>query len=217
MMYTKEQERLKQELERVKCNLRNTENKNRELGLMQINLDLKKVVEDNNASKVSSKVDNFVRLVVNDEQKVQFYTSFENVDKFKIFSQFVEPGYKVARERQRTQPKQNIGRPHIIGYQGQLLMVLMRLRLGLLEQDLAYRFHVSVGTVSNICSFWFDFLSSYLESVPVWPSRVVVDKYMPGSFKAQYPTTRIILDCTEIFIENPSDFRVQSDTYSSYK
>ena len=39
----------------------------------------------------------------------------------------------------------------------------------------------------------------------------------PKSFKDLYPTTRVIIDCTEIFIETPSSVRVQSDTYSSYK
>ncbi|KAG0425491.1 hypothetical protein HPB47_027345 [Ixodes persulcatus] len=40
---------------------------------------------------------------------------------------------------------------------------------------------------------------------------------MPECFIEAYPSTRVILDCTEIFIETPSDFRVRSDTYSSYK
>ncbi|XP_068684844.1 uncharacterized protein [Montipora foliosa] len=40
---------------------------------------------------------------------------------------------------------------------------------------------------------------------------------MPESFKYDHPYTRIILDCTEIFIEKPSCFRVQVETYSTYK
>ena len=40
---------------------------------------------------------------------------------------------------------------------------------------------------------------------------------MPDCFKFDYPFTRVILDCTEIFIEKPSCFRAQSATYSSYK
>ena len=40
---------------------------------------------------------------------------------------------------------------------------------------------------------------------------------MPESFKKSYPTTRVIIDCTEIFIETPSSFRTQSVTYSNYK
>ena len=40
---------------------------------------------------------------------------------------------------------------------------------------------------------------------------------MPACFKAHYSQTRIIIDCTEIFIEMPSSFRAQSQTYSKYK
>jgi len=40
---------------------------------------------------------------------------------------------------------------------------------------------------------------------------------MPACFKAHYPKTRVIIDCTEIFIQMPSSFRAQSQTYSPYK
>uniref|UniRef100_A0A224YRY4 Isl2eu-1 cs n=1 Tax=Rhipicephalus zambeziensis TaxID=60191 RepID=A0A224YRY4_9ACAR len=40
---------------------------------------------------------------------------------------------------------------------------------------------------------------------------------MPQVLKDTYRTTRVILDCTEIFIETPSDYAVQSATYSAYK
>ena len=32
-----------------------------------------------------------------------------------------------------------------------------------------------------------------------------------------YPTIRVIIDCSELFIETPSSFRSQGATYSSYK
>ena len=40
---------------------------------------------------------------------------------------------------------------------------------------------------------------------------------MPKVFRQKYPLTRVFLDCTELFIEKPSCFHVQSETYSSYK
>ena len=40
---------------------------------------------------------------------------------------------------------------------------------------------------------------------------------MPEQFKEFYPTTRVIIDCTEILTEVPSSMSVQSLTYSSYK
>ena len=32
-----------------------------------------------------------------------------------------------------------------------------------------------------------------------------------------YPTSRVIIDCTEIYIEKPSSVRSQAATYSNYK
>ena len=40
---------------------------------------------------------------------------------------------------------------------------------------------------------------------------------MPACFKANYPATHIIIDCAVLFIEMPSLFCAQSQTYSSYK
>ena len=45
----------------------------------------------------------------------------------------------------------------------------------------------------------------------------VIDAHMPAQFKEFYPSTRTIIDCTEIFTEVPSSMSVQSLTYSSYK
>ncbi|XP_006819862.1 uncharacterized protein LOC102808184 [Saccoglossus kowalevskii] len=39
---------------------------------------------------------------------------------------------------------------------------------------------------------------------------------MPAEF-VQYPTTRIIIDCTELFVEVPTSLLAQSQTWSNYK
>ena len=44
-----------------------------------------------------------------------------------------------------------------------------------------------------------------------------MNEIMPSSFKEMYPTTWVIIDCSELFIETPSSFRTQSVTYSNYK
>ncbi|ESO93446.1 hypothetical protein LOTGIDRAFT_145305 [Lottia gigantea] len=40
---------------------------------------------------------------------------------------------------------------------------------------------------------------------------------MPSQFRIEYPNTRIIIDCTEIFIQRPSSFTSQTSTFSNYK
>lgn len=82
----------------------------------------------------------------------------------------------------------------------------------------SYRFGVSTSTVSRIWVTWLDFLDNRLRQVPTWMPPHLCDKYRPQAFTDKgYTTVDGILDCTEIFIETPSSFRVQSETYSSYK
>ena len=64
---------------------------------------------------------------------------------------------------------------------------------------------------------WANYLYFFLGSQPIWPSTADVCAKMPGEFKKLYPTTRVILDCTEFFVETPSSLLLQSQLYSSYK
>lgn len=40
---------------------------------------------------------------------------------------------------------------------------------------------------------------------------------MPSSFRELYPSTRVIIDCTEIYAQTPSSLLLQSQLYSTYK
>ena len=62
-----------------------------------------------------------------------------------------------------------------------------------------------------------DLLHFKFRTYPIWPSKSTILKTMPTCFRESYPTTRVIIDCTEIYIERPSSLRSQSATYSNYK
>ena len=51
----------------------------------------------------------------------------------------------------------------------------------------------------------------------IWPSKTVVLDTMPADFKELFPTTRVIIDCSEIPIEKPSGINAQKQTFSSNK
>lgn len=97
----------------------------------------------------------------------------------------------------------------------EFFMTLVRLRLGLVEQDLADRFGVSQSTVSQITCTWINFLFAKLKELPLWAPRDVVRGNMP--FRAKYPKTRVILDATEIYIEQSHLPELQQMTFSNYK
>ena len=86
----------------------------------------------------------------------------------------------------------------------ELFLCLSRLRCGLQERDPANRYNISVSQVSNIWLTWLDFLRSRLRALPILPSRQLVDETTPTSLKENYPQTRVIIDCAELFLKMPS-------------
>ncbi|XP_068728147.1 uncharacterized protein [Montipora capricornis] len=98
----------------------------------------------------------------------------------------------------------------------EFFLVLMRLKTGLFVQDLSDRFGISITSVSRICITWFNFIHYERKDMFPFPSQELVRKNMPQEFE-QFPTTRIILDYTELFIQRPSAILAQSETWSDYK
>ena len=100
------------------------------------------------------------------------------------------------------------------------LCFLLGLNLGFFSRTsltaLIYIFHLLAGKSPHGLIIYVFFLGGG-RSQTIWPSRDEVCAKMPEEFKKHYPTTRVILDCTEIFAETPSSLLLQSQLYSSYK
>ena len=56
------------------------------------------------------------------------------------------------------------------------LLTLMRLRLGLRVQDLAYRFQIGLTTASKIFSYWLDAMYLSLKVFIKWPTQDICHK-----------------------------------------
>ena len=95
----------------------------------------------------------------------------------------------------------NAGRSCAISPLNKFFMMLCRLRQAFKEKVLAYHFQLSQPSVCLICNTCISFLFYKFKEVPLWPSWDVIDFYMPTCFRSMYPTTRCIIDATEIFIE----------------
>lgn len=91
----------------------------------------------------------------------------------------------------------------------QFLLVLMRLRQNFDLKELAFKFQIDVQSVSTLFNSWIYFMYGRLGSVSVWPHRDSITEKMPNTYKADFPTTFAILDCTEIKIEKPSSLLLQ--------
>ena len=57
----------------------------------------------------------------------------------------------------------------------------------------------------------------HLKEIDWFPKSEQVAGTLPNAFKEKYPTTYIIIDASELFIETPSDLMLQSSTWSNYK
>jgi hypothetical protein len=99
----------------------------------------------------------------------------------------------------------------------ELLLTLCRLRLGLNMEDISVRFSISSTTASNIFAKWIRLLYVRLRFLIAWPSRELCCQNMPSVFKELYPFCRCVIDCSEIFIERPKNYKACNSTYSNYK
>ena len=158
--------------------------------------------------------------IANDSQKVLFYTGFQDYATLRVCYDYFGPAVNNLNywgSVNSTDSKRTSGRTRSLPPLEEFFLVLVRLRLGLFERDLGDRFGISVSTVSRICITWINFLYVKLKEIPMWPKQDSVRACMPSCFKQLYPTTRVIIDATEIFIETPSLPELQQMTYSSYK
>lgn len=161
--------------------------------------------------------------IKNDNKLIHFYTGFDDYRILEICYMVLgasvnhltywNPGKSLPHT-----PSPAKGRPtRCLTPFNEFFLVLCRLRLGLLELDLAYRFAISQSTVSRICVTWINLMYCKFKEIEIWPCRAQIDHFMPRSFKESYPSTRCIVDATEIFIQQPSSPVAQQLTFSSYK
>uniref|UniRef100_UPI00358E3B3F uncharacterized protein n=1 Tax=Myxine glutinosa TaxID=7769 RepID=UPI00358E3B3F len=100
---------------------------------------------------------------------------------------------------------------------GQVLMFLMKLRSNIFDEDLAYRFGVSQSTVSRNFHRVLDVMFVKTQSLIHWPSRDALRLSMLSSFRKFFRKCAVIIDCTEVFIEQPSDLLARAQVWSNYK
>ena len=96
-------------------------------------------------------------------------------------------------------------------------LTLLRLRLAVPAFVISDLFGVSETRVSQIVYTWINYMFEVFRPQLKWPNLQNIRKHMPSSFKRTSPRTRVIIDCTEIFIQKPRTPTAQSQTYSHYK
>ena len=149
---------------------------------------------DSLQSKIKELKDEVSQLTLNEEsfrddnQKVLHYTGLSNWELLNVLFQYV---------------KHDLKKCSILTPFQQLLSTLMRLRLGLSGEDVAYRFKVQSATISRTFMHVMEVLYVKLKRLIIWPDRDSLLKTMPMDFRVHFPKCVVIIDCFEIFLERP--------------
>ena len=75
----------------------------------------------------------------------------------------------------------------------EFLLVLMKLRLGIQNEDLAYRADITTSNMSHIFQKWIELMSVELKCLVAWPDREKLRETLPSSFKKHFANTVCIL------------------------
>ena len=137
-------------------------------------------------------------------KRLKFYTGLDSIHAFKAIFNLIAP--VIEDHHLSSLPKFS-----------QFLMVVIKLRLNLSDQDLGYRFGVSQSTVSKIWIKLINIMYVRLKSFIMWPEREQLKKTMPVTFRDNFNKCVCIIDCFEVFCERPSDLMARAQTYSHYK
>lgn len=81
-----------------------------------------------------------------------------------------------------------------------LLMILMKLKLGLCDTDLAYRFAIQESSVTRICQTWIPSLAAVLRPLVAWPRADIVSQSRPSIFRGKFRRCRCVIDCPEFVV-----------------
>ncbi|XP_070184167.1 uncharacterized protein [Littorina saxatilis] len=104
-----------------------------------------------------------------------------------------------------------------LSVENQFLLMLVKLRQHYPHIELARMFGVSEFTVQNVFVTWVNFCYLQWGEINWWPDRHLVTHFCPTDFKLKFPTTRVIVDATEVRVKQPSNPRAQKASFSTYK
>lgn len=144
-----------------------------------------------------------------DDEAIKFYTGFETYKKFHfVFSTLSPMAHKIKYYGSNVIN---------LSTENQFFLTMMKLRQNKCNFELSKFFNVSPTTVSNIFITWVNFIYQLWTRINIWPSKEMVQYYMPESFKHYDNNVRVILDGTEINVQKPKNPKSQQASWSSYK
>ena len=157
--------------------------------------------------------------VEDNDKTLKFYTGLQNKKVFEWIMnkikdkiaklQYYQGKKSFIEKKYQISQKKKSGRKPSLSPENCLFLTLFRLRVGLPEQDIAFRFGISQALVSMILVTWISFLARELSCLIYWPDREDGQRYYPQCFE-KYKNIVGIIDCTKGILEKPSVAKAQS-------
>ena len=157
------------------------------------------------------------------DQDIRFWTGFYSYDALILFwEHYVEPNtraiaYWGKSKTDWMEVEDKPGPKRKLLPIDEMFLTLVKLKRGSANRDIGERFGIHETHVSRIIVTWIKLLHTVLSEISIWIQRSKIRKHLPKCFQALYKDVRVIVDCTELRSERPSDFEVQCATYSTYK
>ncbi|XP_065652925.1 uncharacterized protein LOC136080238 [Hydra vulgaris] len=124
--------------------------------------------------------------LVNNDKRMNFYIGISSIAIFNVIFGLLKPFLPSIRywrgpkhSRSKVKQLKSISKCKLLSHKEEFLMTLMRLRLGLLNEDIADRFDISKALCSNIFTTFIRIIACILgNAIIVWlPSEVIKKTY----------------------------------------
>ncbi|RVE44234.1 hypothetical protein evm_011133 [Chilo suppressalis] len=97
----------------------------------------------------------------------------------------------------------------------EFLLTVVKLRRNMINKELAFKIDISEPLVRRIFITWINFLYCQFKELNIWVPFQTANQN--AKFKGRKCTSIVIIDCTEIKIDQPKNPMSQQLTYSTYK
>ena len=162
------------------------------------------IIAENNTLKLKLNKHKYDQAYFEENPKdVLYYTGLPSYEVLKSLFEYVKDAIKESK---------------ILTKFEQLLLCLICLRLGVSIVDLSKPFKVSKTTISRIFLNMLEVLYDYLKPLINWPGRPELQISMPQCFVDNFGRKiTVIIDCFELYIDQPKSLTARNLTWSSYK
>lgn len=152
-------------------------------------------------------------------EKFQFYTNLPNYEVFKALCNYLQkriPGGNLKYwkgQSTSTSSSSKRGPERKLSFEEEIFIVLVKLKTGNFNEDLAMTFDISATHISSIFSTHINFLANEL--------RILFEMQYSEEGQAEcfedFENLRVVLVCTELMAQRSSNLDVRKKTFSNYK